>query len=162
MLTSPANPIPLPKDVEAEIDKVRRQLIVSQQELLNTRKARHSEEVFISQITGVKEDLKNEVVELTEKVESLKEKKISIEKDLVRIDNESKKLAITNKETESLLRNNRVESEKLIKETEEKKSDIDAREIELKEKEDEFKKRDKKLQEFLTQVDSIIKNYGSY
>jgi chromosome segregation ATPase len=161
MLNNSSNPIPLPKEIDAEIDKARQQLIVSQQELLNTRKARHSEEVFISQITGMKESLKNEVVELQEKVDNLSKKKTTIEEEMTSINNKNKKLLIINSEIEENARKNKIESEKMTEEAINIRKEIEVRESDLKEREIEFEVKDKKLREFLRETDKIIKNYGS-
>lgn len=124
-IENPQNPITLPRDLALEIEKVKKQIAVHEQEVINLQKTRLAEEYAIRELLKQKESLQAEISELDNKVASGKEKRLAIDTYNIKVAAENKKLENINDQLS-------VEVENKRKELEGKEASLEAREHELK------------------------------
>lgn len=137
-IENPQNPITLPRDLALEIEKVKKQIAVHEQEVINLQKTRLAEEYAIRELLKQKESLQAEISELDNKVASGNEKKTAIDVHNSKVSAENRKLEIMN--------------DQLSVEVENKRKELEGKEVSLEAREHELKIEQSKL---VTQIEEI-------
>ena len=158
-IENPQNPITLPKDLALEIAKVKKQIAIHEQEVITLQKARLAEEYSIREALKQKESLQAEISDLDNKVANGKEKKTAI-------DIHNSKVSAENKKLEDINQQLSVEIENKRKELEGKEIAIGVREQELKieqaklgTKIEEIKIREAKIIAFSEKISKVIAEF---
>jgi len=156
-----SKPISLPEDLKREIEKVRIQLTINQNEVNILKKTRISEQ-------GVVEHLVRDRQFLTEKKEEINREVIEKMKELDRIDlvidSKKKEFNLITSELETSLEKLRLSEKKKVKIDENVKNieeDIEKRLVDIKKKEEEIRIKSEEVSKKLADFKQFMKKYDS-
>lgn len=148
MINTPQNPITLPAEVKAEVEKVKKQMAISEQELITIQKTRVAEEYAVRELLKKKTELQANKSKLENAINTNSEKLAKITKDNTKLRNQNIELE----------KKNRILSKKIDK----KRKELSGKELELEGREEKLKTEELKLTQERKDVDEARNNVVNY
>lgn len=159
MITSPQNPITLPKEVSAEVEKVKKQLTISEQEVITLRKAKIAEEYSIRELLKQKEELQAQISNLQNTVASSSEKVVGLNNHNASLLLENNRLASKNEILKNDINDKKVLLDSNVLDLEVRESKVKIEESKIVIKNEELAKKEARIVEYNGKLKKVISEF---